>query len=139
MRDSGVIKPRGKRRSAICKRCKLVDPEVIIPFIEERLLNQGVAAWEPWLKLLGYARARVALLELGPHLFPLISQEARSGLTGSRGLKPLPPLKVFRRADHYEMVGVIDVVTDVEMATHGGNQIVELVKAKLGALPERSN
>jgi hypothetical protein len=113
-----------------------VDPDIIIPFIEERLLNQGVAAWEPWLKLLGYARARVALLELGPHLFPLISQsEVR--LTGSRDLKPLPPPKVFRRADHYEMVGVIDVVTDVEMATHSGNQIVELVKAKLGALPER--
>ena len=37
------------------------------------------------------------------------------------------------------MAGVIDVVTDVEMAKHGGNQIVEFVKAKLGAcLPDLS-
>lgn len=111
-----------------------VDPEVIIPFIKDRLLNQGIAAWEPWLKLIGYARARVALKELGPHLFPLISQsEVR--LTGSRELKPLPPAKAFRRADRYEMVGVIDVVTDVEMAKHRGNQIVELVKSHLDELP----
>jgi hypothetical protein len=33
------------------------------------------------------------------------------------------------------MVGVIDEVTDGEMAKHGGNQIVELVKARFGALP----
>nr|MCU0735362.1 PD-(D/E)XK nuclease family protein [Methylotetracoccus sp.] len=52
------------------KAMQSVNPDEIITFIEERLLNQGIAAWEPWLKLLGYARARVALLELGPHLFP---------------------------------------------------------------------
>lgn len=113
---------------------KKVDADEIIAFVEERLLNQGIAAWEPWLKLLGYARARVALLELGPHLFPLISQsEVR--LTDARGLKPLPPKQTFRRADRYEMAGVIDVVTDVEMAQHSGNQIVEFVKTKVGSLP----
>jgi hypothetical protein len=111
-----------------------VDPETIIPFIEERLLNQGVAAWEPWLKLLGYARARTALTELGQHLFPLISQsEVR--LTGARSLQTLPPAKIFRRADRYEMAGIIDVVTDVELASHGGNQIVEIARRKLGILP----
>ena len=68
---------------------KKVDPDDIITFVEERLLNQGIAAWEPWLKLLGYARSRVALLELGPHLFPLIS-ESEIRLTGVRGLKALP-------------------------------------------------
>ena len=72
-----------------------VDPDQIVAFVEERLLNQGIAAWEPWLKLLGYARARVALLELGPHLFPLISQ-SEIRLTGRGGLKPLPPGKAFR-------------------------------------------
>jgi hypothetical protein len=111
-----------------------IDPDQIVAFIEERLLNQGIAAWEPWLKLLGYARARAALLELGPHLFPLISQ-SEIRLTGARNLKPLPPSKAFRRSDRYEMAGVIDVVTDVEIAKHGANQIVQLVKAKLGALP----
>jgi hypothetical protein len=111
-----------------------VATEEIITFIEERLLNQGIAAWEPWLKLLGYARARVALLELGPHLFPLISQsEVR--LTGARHLDTLPKGKEFRRADRYEMAGVIDVVTDIEMDAHKDNQIVQLVSAKLGSLP----
>jgi hypothetical protein len=113
-----------------------VDPDQVIAFVEERLLNQGIAAWEPWLKLLGYARASIAITELGPHLFPLISQ-SEIRLTGARGLKPLPPGKAFRRADRYEMAGVIDVVTDVEMAKHGGNEIVELVRAKLGQLPAR--
>jgi len=113
-----------------------VDPDQVISFVEERLLNQGIAAWEPWLKLLGYARVFVAITELGPHLFPLISQ-SEIRLTGARGLKPLPAGKAFRRADRYEMAGVIDVVTDVEMANHGGNQIVEIVRGKLGQLPAR--
>jgi len=113
---------------------KSVDLDQVIEFVEERLLNQGIAAWEPWLKLLGYARASVAISELGPHLFPLISQsEVR--LTGARKLKPLPSSKQFRRADRYEMAGVIDVITDVEMVEHGENQIVEIVKAKLSHLP----
>ena len=111
-----------------------VEPDQIVTFVEERLLNQGIAAWEPWLKLLGYARARVALTELGPHLFPLISQ-SEIRLTGARGLKALPVRKAFRRADRYEMAGVIDVVTDVEMAQHSGNQIVQIVRARLGQLP----
>jgi hypothetical protein len=111
-----------------------VDPDNVILFVEERLLNQGIAAWEPWLKVLGYARASTAITELGPHLFPLISHsEVR--LTGARGLAPLPPAQAFRRADRYEMAGVIDVVTDVEMAEHDGNQIVSYVRAKLGSLP----
>jgi hypothetical protein len=111
-----------------------VDPDQVVAFVEERLLNQGIAAWEPWLKLLGYARARVALAELGPHLFPLVSQ-SEIRLTGARGLKQLPASKAFRRADRYEMAGVIDVVTDVEMTKHSGNQIVQIVRAKLGVLP----
>jgi len=115
---------------------KSIDPDEVIRFVEERLLNQGIAAWEPWLKLLGYARASTAITELGPHLFPLISQ-SEIRLTGARGLMPLPSGKEFRRADRYEMAGIIDVVTDIEMTQHDGNQIVEIVRAKLGQLPAR--
>jgi hypothetical protein len=111
-----------------------IDPDQVTAFVEERLLNQGIAAWEPWLKLLGYARASIAITDLGPYLFPLISQsEVR--LTGARALMPLPPGRVFRRADRYEMAGIIDVVTDIEIAKHARNPIVELVQAKLGKLP----
>jgi hypothetical protein len=111
-----------------------VDPELIIPFVQERLKSQGILANDPWLRLLGFARARVALLDLGPHLFPLVSlSEVR--LTGTRGLAALPADKVFRRADRYEMAGVIDVVSDVEMAVHGGNPVVANARGKLGTLP----
>jgi hypothetical protein len=135
--DEGFRRYKAARNQGLnhAQAIQQIDPDAIIRFIDERLLNQRIRAWEPWLKLLGYARARAALMDLGPHLFPLISQsEVR--LTGSRALKSLPPLKVFRRADRYELVGVIDVVTDVEMAKHQQNQIVELVKSKLGTLPE---
>lgn len=111
--------------------------ENVIDVIEKRLAAQGLVAWEPWLKTLGYARARVCLTELAPHLFPLIHRsEVR--LTGARVLKPLPAGTAFREADRYEMVGVIDVVTDIELAKSevAENPIVKLVKECLGTVPD---
>jgi hypothetical protein len=114
-----------------------IDVETVIDTIEKRLAAQGLVAWEPWLKTLGYARARVGLTELAPVLFPLIHRsEVR--LTGARELKPLPATTAFREADRYEMVGVIDVVTDIELAKPevAGNPIVEMVKDCLGSVPD---
>lgn len=114
-----------------------IDVEAVIESIERRLAAQGLVAWEPWLKTLGYARARVGLTELAPVLFPLIHRsEVR--LTGARELKPLPAGLAFREADRYEMVGVIDVVTDIELAKPevASNPIVELVKDCLGHVPD---
>ena len=114
-----------------------VDVEAVIETIEKRLAAQGLVAWEPWLKTLGYARARVGLTELAPVLFPLIHRsEVR--LTGARELKPLPAGAAFREADRYEMVGVIDVVTDIELAKPevAGNPIVQLVQNCLGSVPD---
>lgn len=114
-----------------------IDVETVIDTIEKRLAAQGLVAWEPWLKTLGYARARVGLTELAPVLFPLIHRsEVR--LTGARELKPLPAATAFREADRYEMVGVIDVVTDIELAKPevAGNPIVDLVKDCLGSVPD---
>jgi hypothetical protein len=115
----------------------VIDVEQVIQTIEERLAAQGLLAWEPWLKTLGYARARVGLTELAPVLFPLIHRsEVR--LTGARELKPLPAGTAFRDADRYEMVGVIDVVTDIELAKPevAGNAIVQLVQGCLGSVPD---
>lgn len=114
-----------------------IDVEMVIDTIEKRLAAQGLVAWEPWLKTLGYARARVGLTELAPVLFPLIHRsEVR--LTGARELNPLPAGTGFREADRYEMVGVIDVVTDIELAKPdvAGNPIVEMVKDCLGSVPD---
>lgn len=111
--------------------------DTVIDTIEKRLAAQGLVAWEPWLKTLGYARARVGLTELAPVLFPLIHRsEVR--LTGARGLKPLPAGIAFRDAERYEMVGVIDVVTDIELARPevADNPIVGLVKDCLGRVPD---
>lgn len=115
-----------------------IDVEDVIQTIEARLAAQGLLAWEPWLKTLGYARARVGLTELAPVLFPLIHRsEVR--LTGARELKPLPAGMNFRDADRYEMVGVIDVVTDIELTRPevAGNPIVRLVQGVLGSVPNR--
>jgi hypothetical protein len=70
-------------------------------------------------------------------LFPLIHRsEVR--LTGARELKPLPAGTAFRQADRYEMVGVIDVVTDIELARPqvATNPIVKLVQDCLGSVPD---
>ncbi|MHA7816162.1 MAG: PD-(D/E)XK nuclease family protein [Pseudohaliea sp.] len=114
-----------------------IDADVVIETIESRLAAQGLVAWEPWLKTLGYARARVGLGELAEVLFPLIHRsEVR--LTGARELKPLPPGTAFREADRYEMVGVIDVVTDIELSKPevASNPIVKLVEDCLGKVPD---
>lgn len=114
-----------------------VDVEKVIDTIEKRLAAQGLVAWEPWLKTLGYARARVGLTELAPVLFPLIHRsEVR--LTGARQLRQLPAGIAFRDAERYEMVGVIDVVTNIELARPevADNPIVGLVKGCLGRVPD---
>ena len=89
------------------------------------------------MKTLGYARARVGLTELAEVLFPLI-HHSEVRLTGARELKPLPPGTTFRDADRYEMVGVIDVVTDIELAKPevAKNPIVKLIQDCLGTVPD---
>lgn len=113
-----------------------IDVDGVILAIESRLEAQGLIAWEPWLKTLGYARARVALTDLAKVLFPLIHL-SEVKLTGARALKPLPGNLAFRDADRYEMVGVIDVVTDIELSKPEvvGNPIVALIQLCLGQVP----
>jgi hypothetical protein len=114
-----------------------IDVEDVIISIEKRLAAQGLVAWEPWLKTIGYTRARVGLTELAAVLFPLI-HHSEVRLTGARELKPLPPGVMFRNADRYEMVGVIDVVTDIELTKPevARNTIVRLIQDCLGSTPD---
>ncbi|MBD1863987.1 MULTISPECIES: PD-(D/E)XK nuclease family protein [Trichocoleus] len=88
----------------------------ICELIKKRLAAQQLFPWGADLEELGYARAKVAVNELGPQLFPLIHR-AEVRLTGARALPlaQIPPEYRFREADRYEMMGVIDVVTNVQL------------------------
>ena len=116
---------------------KTIDAETVINTVEAALAAQGLLAWEPWLKTLGYARARVCLSELGQILFPLIHlSEVR--LTGARELAPLPEDVAFREAERYEMVGIIDVVSHIELQRPevSKNPIVTLIQQAIGEVPD---
>jgi hypothetical protein len=115
------------------------DLEDIRKLIKARLGARGLYAWSPDLEQLGDARATAAVQELGPHLFPLIHR-AEVRLTGARLLPAIQTQLQFRAADRYEMVGVVDVVTHVQLADPAlaTNPIVAALKAGLGSgLPPR--
>jgi len=101
--------------------------------IKSRLGAKGLYAWSPGLEQLGDDRAHAAVQELGPHLFPLIHQ-AEVRLTGARLLPPIASQLQFRVADRYEMVGVVDVVTHLQLGDprFAANPIVKAINAKLG-------
>jgi hypothetical protein len=88
----------------------------ICDLIKKRLAAQQLFPWGEDLEELGNARARVAVNELGAELFPLIHR-AEVRLTGARSLPidRIPEEYRFREADRYEMMGVIDVVTNVQL------------------------
>lgn len=104
----------------------------ILNLVKARLGARGLHAWSPDLEQMGDNRASTAVQELGPHLFPLIHR-AEVRLTGARVL-PKTPVKPFREADRYEMVGVVDVVTHVALADpkFAANPIVNALKDALG-------
>lgn len=102
--------------------------------IKARLDARGLIPWAPDVEQLGYDRADAAIQELGPHLFPLIHR-AEVRLTGARALPKITSPLQFREADRYEIIGIIDVVTHVELndPAFASNPIV---KAILSALPK---
>jgi hypothetical protein len=72
--------------------------------------------------------------DLGPLLFPVISQ-AEVRLTGTRAMRTdlIPAELRLRGIDRYEMAGVVDVITDIELADPAlaANPLVEAVGAVL--------
>jgi hypothetical protein len=110
------------------------DLDDIRKLIKTRLGAGGLFAWSPDLEQLGDERATTAVQELGPHLFPLIHR-AEVRLTGARLLPPIQSQLQFRVADRYELVGVVDVVTHVELASPvlATNPIVGAITNALGS------
>jgi hypothetical protein len=89
----------------------------ICDLIKRRLAAQRLFPWKQETEELGYRRARVAVNELGKELFPLIHR-AEVRLTGARDLptNQIPENLRFREADRYEVVGVIDVITHIQLS-----------------------
>jgi hypothetical protein len=110
--------------------------EEICELIQRRLAAQNLFPWDEELEILGKMRAKVAINELGPELFPLIHR-AEVRITGARSLpvSQIPEQYRFREADRYEMVGVIDVITHMQL--HDPElRDNRLVSSILSALPE---
>jgi hypothetical protein len=105
----------------------------IMDTIDRRLSARSIRCWNKDSEILGRARATAAVNELGPLLFPLINQaEVRV-----RGARPLPEKVrklISRDIERYEMLGVIDVVTEIELFKNPklkGNPLLELVVEEL--------
>src|SRR5262249_36875952 len=81
--------------------------------VKERLAAKGLFPWNPNVERIGDLRAHVCLNQLGPFLLPTI-EHAEVQVTGSRDLPPIA--RPFRVADRYEVKGVIDVVTNVQLS-----------------------
>ena len=111
----------------------------ICDLIKRRLAARGLRPWDSDLEVLGDRRATAAIQDMGPHLFPLIHR-AEVRLHGARMLPAIEDRLQFREADRYEMVGVVDVVTHVELEDPAlaGNLIVRHLKSALGpGLPKK--
>jgi hypothetical protein len=108
----------------------------IVELISKRLAARGLFPWSKEVDILGRERARVAINELGPELFPLIHR-AEVRLTGSRLLpvSKVPESYRVRYADRYEIVGRIDVITHVQLNDRRfrDNKIVQAVLKTLGS------
>jgi hypothetical protein len=107
----------------------------ICDFLKESLAAQGIYPYDPKVEVVGDERAKRAINELGPELFPLI-RRAEVRLTGSRALpiSKIPKQYQFRESDRFEMVGVIDVISNVELS-NPSVQNNRFVKAILQGLP----
>lgn len=70
-----------------------------------------------------YVRATRAVNELGPHLFPLIAA-AEEKVIGTRAIPNRGPQGPGARSALYELHGIIDVVTDVQLSGSATNNVI---------------
>lgn len=110
--------------------------EEIYNRIDRRLAARNIVCWDDDSEKLGRRRATAAVNELGPILFPLIN-EAEIRVRGARKLPPPAGGVTIRVVDRYEIQGVIDVVTQVELFSPRlrGNKLLELIVEDLPDSP----
>lgn len=93
--------------------------------VESSLQAAGKTARSSKTRDSAYERATLAVNEIGPELFPLITA-AEQRVIGTRQLSPL--LGVPTRAQMYELHGIMDVLSSVAVQT-GQNAICDAVRA----------
>ena len=104
--------------------------------VEETLRAQGKTPRSNAARDSAYRRAKAAVDEVAPHLFPLIAS-AEERVIGTRGV-PAPGngLPANLRANRYELHGVIDVLTDIQLNNvSAGNVIRDAIVASCPQLP----
>ena len=108
----------------------------IMDRIDRRLSARNIQCWDEESEKLGRLRATAAVNELGPLLFPLINL-AEVRVRGARKLPAALKGIVTRNIERYEMLGVIDVVTHVELFSKKfrNNTVLELVVEALPSDP----
>ncbi|MGZ0710097.1 PD-(D/E)XK nuclease family protein [Coraliomargarita sp. W4R53] len=113
------------------------DLDVIMDSIDRRLASQNIRCWNKDSEILGRKRATAAVNELGPLLFPLINQ-AEVRVRGARLIPAAIKALIARDVERYEMLGVIDVVTEIELFKNPalrGNPLLELVVEEIDGTP----
>lgn len=108
----------------------------IIDLIMDRLATQGLFPWNKTVKDTGIERARLAVNEMGPDLFPIIDQ-AEVRLRGTGNLPAIPKKYRFREADRYEISGIVDVITHLQFndPRFKHNRIVQRIMQELPPNP----
>lgn len=126
MRDNGKSSPPWSQ----------AELDDIMDRLDRRLAAQNIRCWDDKSEILGRARATAAVNELGPLLFPLIAQ-AEVRVRGARKLPAALKKLVAKDVERYEMLGVIDIVTQVELFNpkFRGNTLLELVVEELPTDP----
>lgn len=88
--------------------------------VETALQQQGKQARSADARDSAYRRVEIAVNQLGPHLFPLITS-AESKVIGTR---PVPPSQKNLRCNNYEVHGVIDVLTNVTLSEASDDNLI---------------
>jgi len=82
--------------------------------VEDTLRAQGKIARSRATRESAFKRAEAALNEIAPHLFPLVAS-AEERVIGTRAIGAHAPRARNLRTNRYELHGVIDVLTDVQL------------------------
>ena len=105
--------------------------------VEETLRAQGKISRSSAARDSAYSRAEAAVNEIAPHLFPLVAS-AEERVIGTRDVPPLGTGATTNvRTDRYELHGVIDVLTDVQLNNVStGNVIRDAIVGGCPHLPQ---
>jgi hypothetical protein len=100
--------------------------------IEKALRDRKITPNNKHVRRIGYLRAVLAINELGPYLYPLIS-EAEIPLSATRSMLAIPTRYQTRQITSYEITGRVDVITSVQLnnPAHRANTLVQFLLAFL--------